>query len=258
VSHPDELDWRCPACYRHAPSGDWWTCPCGERCDPFREGEVETCLACGEEPSSVTCPDCGRTAPAQAWHPLAGIEWMRDEGAGTIDVVLPLERAPRFPDLCVACGEDPSQRLTLVVRASRGGDWLRVWGGGGRRLRLEVPCCERCAGRVRWLPRLRVGLGWLVFLGAGLATLVIARERGARLASGAGLGVLSGAVALVVYLLTLARWWKVPLDVHADQDRERVVYELSNPQVALHFALVNEAERVRGEKLSQILRELSG
>ena len=128
----------------------------------------------------MTCPDCQRSAPAQAWHPLAGIEWMRDEGAGTIDVVLPLERAPRFPDLCVACGEEPSQRLTLVIRASRGGDWLRVWGGGGRRLRLEVPCCERCAGRVRWLPRLRTGLGWLVFLGAGLATLVIARERGAR------------------------------------------------------------------------------
>ena len=123
-------------------------------------------------------PDCERTAPAQAWHPLAGIEWMRDEHAGTIDVVLPLERAPRFPDLCVACGaEDPSERLTLAVRARRGGDWLRVWGGGGRLLKLEVPSCRGCAGRVRWLPRLRTALGWLAFGAAALATLALARER---------------------------------------------------------------------------------
>lgn len=88
-------------------------------------------------------------------------------------VSLPATVAPKFPDLCARCGvKHPSATLSLRsvnvdVEASRSSR-------DRRSRRVEVPCCTRCATRVRTLrTSLRVLDVAVAFAAIFLAWLIV-------------------------------------------------------------------------------------
>ena len=257
-----ELRMRCPACFYRVHETPWHPChACSLRFDPFEDSpspESPTCPVCEEVHETITCEHCGVSSPHLDWNPLIPVAASYRREAAGAEVELPIDRRPVFLDQCVRCARRrPGTAVWIAAEGISWQSWTRV-GWRGRKLRFEVPACTDCRFRVRWTATLRAWVA--ISLALAAVALVVVGLRSAGFTTRAiGVGaLLTGLVAWVAAELAFRLKWPVPFDVEVDQDAGTTTYEFGNEAYALQFALVNELERVKRERLAHDLAELAG
>jgi hypothetical protein len=151
----------------------------------------------------------------------------------SMDVQLPLELAPQFPDECVGCGQaTPGRHVTIWFEDSRS----KLGGLLGAR-RLHVPACARCGWRVR--------IGRLVAASLFFAALAVAAWRvSIELRDSSRLVRILTVCALgfVLFIpVTLWRGFRPPSIGVTVVRRSAVTYEFRRPEYAQRFAALNGA-----------------
>lgn len=60
----------CPSCRNAPPAGDFWSCSCGAKFDPFATGH--RCPACNASAAATPCPFCRSRVPSARWYGPGG------------------------------------------------------------------------------------------------------------------------------------------------------------------------------------------
>lgn len=153
----------------------------------------------------------------------------------SIDVRLPKDQVPKFPDRCVVCGrEKPDGTVRVGTRAI--GWWTWAFWVPGRKFALDVPACSWCAARLRRGRLFR----WLTLAALALAAVFTIAPFFEGVPRPLRRWLVLGAV--IVVLLPWFTWevmFPPPIDLTAYGDA--VDYEFRDRAYAEEFAALNNA-----------------
>lgn len=156
-----------------------------------------------------------------------------------IDVVLPIDYEPVFPDKCPLClKESPQDSYEIADRIP--GPWY-LPGFMRKKVRFPVPACYECARKLRWRTRLE-NWGIILIIAASLVTTMylvnsIGLPRKHRILCLIGLGI--ALVPGVVYYMALEFIWPNPIALTAKADS--LEFTLDNALYAAEFVQLNES-----------------
>lgn len=170
-----------------------------------------------------------------------------------IDVTLPLEQTPRFPDLCVGCGRPHSTRHVRVRTLRRSFFMLPIsypFFVSGI-FTAVVPCCDSCQSGIG--RRLRIDLVWrlvlTVIVGYPFAYIIYLWKRPASFTGGiltvldplVLIALLCAIVLIYAPLLAIGDRYLPPFRFGMLGLRRHVIYEFGSLIAAKEFARVNHA-----------------
>lgn len=164
----------------------------------------------------------------------------------TIDINLPRDHQPHFPEQCVACGAyTPDSRLRCAASVARFRN--AIWPGG--KVVVEAPACRQCVRSAR----IQRGLSWLASLGIIAAAIWIVHPWATANIAHAGMAklVVAGIALLAVAPQVIAEMFFPPAFDIVPFD-ESIDYEFRDREYAIHFVACNAdaaSVRVNGEQL---------
>lgn len=151
----------------------------------------------------------------------------------SIDVNLPRDIEPRWPDRCVCCGRPgPDGRVRVWTHSI--GWWTLVSWNFGALYSVKVPACASCGKRL-WATHIArwVLAGFIAFVGVAVAMWVLASYRGPLRK---WLAMLIALVCCLPFLLWEALF-PPPFDITCFKNT--VDYEFRDPAYAAEFESLN-------------------
>jgi hypothetical protein len=174
---------------------------------------------------------------------------------GTYDIVLPNDQRPQFPAICVGCEmENPRDLAKIAVTGSGGSgvSWtmdaatlaagMGPIQGSNLRVKLQVPCCPKCARILERRHFWKSSLLYISGFGGAVAALAIIIKGKALHIPGALVPYVGGAAAVVVVLLPVIWELKWPPGFTITPMAGGISYEFRSKKCAERFAQMNVAE----------------